>query len=379
LGNGFTFSEDADDGQNSIEVMRKLVSDDPRNREVIQIYVGSEDVNSKPHHLGSRYVINFFDRPLKRTADLKSWRLMTPNEQSACMTRGIVPLDYAGEVAADWPDLLRIVERLVKPDRDGQNRKALRERWWQFADKRPGLYAKSAGLEYVCVTGSKAAMHHMIARIRAQQVFSDKLIVFPMSSFGALAALQSLPHELWSRTFGATFGSSDALTYNPTQVFATFPFPLNFEADPALILAGQAYHDHRARLMTARNEGLTKTYNRVHDRNEKSPDIIRLRELHDAMDRAVLTAYGWTELAERIASDPEAMARHLTEDTEDDHKYQGRFFWPAPIRDEVLARLLALNAERAEAERLAGITPVASDEDDGEYADEESGDEDEAA
>jgi hypothetical protein len=131
--------------------------------------------------------------------------------------------------------------------------------------------------------------------------------------------------------------------------------------------------------MTARNEGLTKTYNRVHDRNEKSPDIIRLRELHDAMDRAVLTAYGWTELAERIASDPEAMARHLTEDTEDDHKYQGRFFWPAPIRDEVLARLLALNAERAEAERLAGITPVASDEDDGEYADEESGDEDEAA
>lgn len=130
--------------------------------------------------------------------------------------------------------------------------------------------------------------------------------------------------------------------------------------------------------MKKNDEGLTKTYNRFHDPNEKSPDIIRMRELHDEMDRAVLTAYGWTDVAESIASDPDAMPRHLTEDAEDDHKYQGRYFWPAPIRDEVLARLLALNAERAEAERLAGLTPLAS-EDDGEDADEENGDEDEAA
>jgi hypothetical protein len=155
---------------------------------------------------------------------------------------------------------------------------------------------------------------------------------------------------------------------------------MGFNTDATLEAAGQAYHDHRAQLMIGRNEGLTKTYNRFHDPNENSPDIVRLRELHAAMDRAVLTAYGWTDLAERITSDPEAMPRHLTEDTEDDHKYQGRYFWPSPIRDEVLARLLTLNAERAEAERLAGLTPVAS-EDDGEETGEieESDDEDEAA
>ena len=146
----------------------------------------------------------------------------------------------------------------------------------------------------------------------------------------------------------------DDLRYTPSDCFATFPFPLNFDVDATLEAMGRTYYDHRAEHMIARDEGLTTTYNRFHDPKEKSPDIVRLRELHDAMDRAVLTAYGWTDLAERIASDPEAMPCHLTEETEDDHKYQGRYFWPTSIRDEVLARLLALNAERAEHERLIG-------------------------
>ncbi|MBK9089226.1 MAG: hypothetical protein IPL90_09340 [Holophagales bacterium] len=48
--------------------------------------------------------------------------------------------------------------------------------------------------------------------------------------------------------------------------------------------------------MVRNDEGLTKTYNRFHDPDETSPDILRLRTLHDAMDRAVLDAYGWTDL-----------------------------------------------------------------------------------
>jgi hypothetical protein len=43
-------------------------------------------------------------------------------------------------------------------------------------------------------------------------------------------------------------------------------------------------------------EGLSKTYNRFHDPNERDPRIIELRRLHDEMDRAVLDAYGWTDL-----------------------------------------------------------------------------------
>ena len=117
--------------------------------------------------------------------------------------------------------------------------------------------------------------------------------------------------------------------------------------------AGQTYHDHRAALMVAANEGMTKTYNRFHKVEERSEPIRRLRELHDEMDRAVLRAYGWHDLADELR--PE----FLTEETEDDHTYQGRYFWPAEARDEVLARLLALNAERHADEVADGLAPAA--------------------
>ena len=80
------------------------------------------------------------------------------------------------------------------------------------------------------------------------------------------------------------------------RLLETFPFPPNFETDPTLESAGHAYYDFRAALMVNNNEGLTKTYNRFHDPEERSPDILKLRELHAAMDRAVLDAYGWPDL-----------------------------------------------------------------------------------
>ena len=82
----------------------------------------------------------------------------------------------------------------------------------------------------------------------------------------------------------------------PERCFETFPFPKGFEDDPQLEEGGRAYYDFRAALMIRNNEGLTKTYNRFHDPDEHSPDILKLRERHAAMDRAVLDAYGWTDL-----------------------------------------------------------------------------------
>jgi hypothetical protein len=47
----------------------------------------------------------------------------------------------------------------------------------------------------------------------------------------------------------------------------------------------------------------------------------------------------------------------LDETNEDDHTYQARLFWSSDFRDEVLARLLALNAERHAEEVRLGIAP----------------------
>src|SRR5207302_7415493 len=106
--------------------------------------------------------------------------------------------------------------------------------------------------------------------------------------------MQCRIHEVWVRFFSSTL--KDDLQYTSSVCFETFPFPDSFETDAKLEAVGKEYYDFRAALMVKNNEGLTKTYNRFHDPNETSPDIHKLRTLHAAMDRAVLDAYGWTDL-----------------------------------------------------------------------------------
>ena len=189
-----------------------------------------------------------------------------------------------------------------------------------------------------------------------RQVFNNKLNVMPFDSFQHFAVMQGRPHEIWARTFSSTL--KDDLAYAPSDCFETFPFPPSLESDATLESAGRDYYDFRAHLMVSSNEGLTKTYNRFHDPDERSPDILKLRELHAAMDRAVLDAYGWTDLK------PTCEFLLDYEEDEDDEDEAGgkkskkkkpwRYRWPDDFRDEVLARLLELNRQRAEEERLSG-------------------------
>jgi hypothetical protein len=102
--------------------------------------------------------------------------------------------------------------------------------------------------------------------------------------------------------------------------------------------------------MIDRSQGLTKTYNRFHARAENAADIGGLRVLHAEMDAAVLRAYGWDDLADR------ALPEFIEQEADEGKAPKTRLDWPAEFKDEVLARLLALNAERAAAERTAGLT-----------------------
>jgi len=75
--------------------------------------------------------------------------------------------------------------------------------------------------------------------------------------------------------------------------------------------------------------------------------------------RAVLDAYGWTDIQ------PTCEFILDYEDDEDDEtagrpsrrKKPWRYRWPDEVRDEVLGRLLVLNAERAREEKATG--PIA--------------------
>ncbi len=182
-------------------------------------------------------------------------------------------------------------------------------------------------------------------------VYSHALNVYPLRTYSAFCALQCRPHEIWARFFGSSM--KDDLRYTPSDCFETFPFHDGWEIDPALEAAGREYYEFRASLMVRNDGGLTKTYNRFHDPYDDDPEIQRLRELHTAMDRAVLDAYGWTD----IPTDCEFLLDYEIDEEEwGSRKKPYRYRWPDDVREEVLARLLELNAEHAAAEARIGLT-----------------------
>jgi len=116
-------------------------------------------------------------------------------------------------------------------------------------------------------------------------------------------------------------------------------------------LSAEVYDRTREAYMLASGLGLTEVYNRFHNPEERDPEIIRLRELHADMDRAVLDAYGWSD----ISTDCEFLLDYeIVEEEWGRKKKPYRYRWPDDVRDEVLARLLELNAWRAEEEAKAG-------------------------
>ena len=183
-------------------------------------------------------------------------------------------------------------------------------------------------------------------------VYSEQLVVFALNDTNSLAVLQSRLHELWARFFSSSM--KDDLRYAPSDCFETFPFPENWKQNAALESAGKDYYEFRAALMKSAGKGLTDTYNRFHDPSDHDPDIERLRKLHEDMDRAVLDAYGWTDIPTACEFRLDYEEDEQTDEAPSRRKKPYRLRWPAEVHDEVLARLLDLNQKRAEAERLAG-------------------------
>jgi hypothetical protein len=178
---------------------------------------------------------------------------------------------------------------------------------------------------------------------------NKQLNLFLLDGWADFAVLQSRVHNIWADVFSSTFGETPV--YTPSSCFATFPFPEAWGGDLALEQVGKAYYEFRAALMVRNDEGLTTTYNRFHDPDDRDTDIVKLRELHAAMDRAVLDAYRWSD----IKTDCDFFLDYeVDEEERGDKKKPWRYRWPDEARDEVLARLLELNAQRAKDEDRSG-------------------------
>jgi hypothetical protein len=309
-GSGFLF-DDATAGAHPIALMEELIAKDQKNAQVIRKFIGGEELNDDPYVSSRRFVIYFGQ------CDLKNAK-------------------------SNWPDLLSLLETSVKPEREQKSKRVADAAWWQFLWPRPELTSGLRALStYLAL--SKVSKLHCVAMLSAEVMPSNRLAVFLYDDHHHFAILQSRVHDTWAKFFGSTL--EDRPVYSGDDCFETFPLPEEMKVKQSVVIAGRAYLDDRASLMIESGQGMTQTYNRFHNPREASAGIVRLRKSHAEMDRAVLCAYGWNDLAKR--TEP----HFLDETNEDDHKYHGRLFWTAEFREEVLTRLLALNAERAAAER----------------------------
>jgi hypothetical protein len=289
------------------EEAQALAAKDSRNKTVLFPYLDGEDVNSHHDQSPSRWVINFFDWPLSK--------------------------------AKEFTDCFRLVELQVKPERmvlrDTADGKRLKEKWWLYGRSRPELYGAISGKKRVLVAVLHTK-HWSVAFYSPSIVFSHALAVFSKSDFATFSILESFIHESWAREYSSSLETR--MRYTPTDCFETFPFPSNVMGlDPV----GECYHELRQRIMLESHEGLTKTYNRLHDRDDDDEGIRKLRELHIEMDKAVAGAYGWTGLD----------LGHGFHNT----KLGLRFTISEAARREVLGRLLKLNHERYADEAAKGL------------------------
>lgn len=318
LGVGFTFDDFDKTGKaGTLEEMRGFLDTQPKNRERIFPYINGQEVNTKPDPVPSRYIINFGK--------------------------------LSKEEAKKWPDLYTRVKERVMLDRQSQGSIVNPNKWWQFARSAAELYIAITGLDRVIARSLTSTNFKTFTFLPADYIYDQTLIIFPFEEYAALGLLASRIHEAWSLFVGGSM--KDDPRYNVEDCFRTFPFPLNWKTSSQLNSISRKMYLHRQSIMTEKNQGLTKLYNRFNDPSEIDPAILKLRDLHESMDRAVLDAYGWKD----IQTDCQFLLDYELDEAEMNsrRKKPWRYRWPEDVHDEVLARLLELNAQRAQEEAQA--------------------------
>ena len=269
-----------------------------RLRNVIFPCLNGEELNNSPEQTPGRHIINFLDWPLEK--------------------------------AKSFGEAFERVLVCVKPYRDSQNDVGGREKWWQFLRPRMEMYSRIKGASR-CFVAAATTKHLNFSAVDPNTVFTHALKVFTTDRWDHYAVVQSTIHEVWARKYSGALETR--LRYSPSDCFETFAFPAGQwqHSNPDLAAIGEAYHEHRRKLMLRLWLGLTDIYNLFHTpdlakrlealfkrrmsnsgwrtevpeehratagtlTHEQARDgILRLRSLHVALDQAVLSAYGWHE------------------------------------------------------------------------------------
>ncbi len=311
---------------------QNLKSTGPEYADVVRPALNGQQLNSHPLQEIERWIIDFVDWPIEK--------------------------------AQQYPAAFERVEQLVKPVRATDNRLLYRDRWWIYAETRPGMRLAIRNLDR-CFVAAVTTKHLNFVSASTSITFLKTLKVFATDRWDLYALVQSTIHEVWARKYSGALETR--LRYS--DCFGHFAFPKDQWRSVNLELTeiGERYHEHRRTLMHRLWLGLTDIYNLFHDRELTSDEVARvskkpaeaevglqgilqLRALHRELDEAVLSAYGWDG---QVALGHDF---HEVETLPEDDRV--RFTISPTARKELLRRLLALNHERAAQEAASAARAV---------------------
>ena len=258
--------------------------------------------------------------------------------------RGVQVIDAFGltadELRAQHPAVYQWLLDRVKPERDSNRDASIKKNWWLHGRPRSEIRPALAGLPRYIAT-VETAKHRFFQFLDASILPDNKLIAIALDDAFYLGVLSSRLHTAWALATGSWLGVGNDPVYVKSRCFETFPFPcadtgLTPELTGKIRMLAEHIDAHRKKQQAAHADvGLTGLYNVLEklrssealtakDKTLHEHGLVGvLRSLHDELDAAVLAAYGWSDL--HPITGPEAL----------------------------LARLVALNAQRA-AEEAAG-------------------------
>ena len=251
------------------------------------------------------------------------------------VSRDVMVIDLFGlseeQVRERFPEIYQWVYEQVKPERDQNREKYRRENWWLFGRKNTELRAGLKGLSRYIAT-VETAKHRFFVFLDASILPDNKLVNIALDDAYFLGILSSRAHVTWALAASGRLGIGNDPVYVKTTCFDKFPFPEPSESQKLRIQElAESLEAHRKRQQEQHpsltmtdmynvleklrsGEPLTKKEQTTHEQGLVSV----LQQIHDDLDAAVFDAYGW----------------------------------PTSLTDEeILERLVALNAERAAEER----------------------------
>jgi type II restriction/modification system DNA methylase subunit YeeA len=225
--------------------------------------------------------------------------------------RGMWIIDFlpgtTEQQAALYEEPFEYLVKHVKSEREANERPAYAERWWLHVEPRPELRAAIKGLKRYIGT-ARLTKHRIFVWLPPKTLPDSQIIVIAREDDFTFGVLHSRVHESWARRTGSQLRERESgFRYTPTTTFETFPFPRPTDEQRTAI-SDAARHLVKLRdgwLKARPDRTLTGLYNE---------DPTWLHHAHVALDKAVFNAYGWPD--------------DLDE-------------------EQLLTRLLALNAERA--------------------------------